>query len=534
MTSKELSDFVLHQEQTIATTIVNTSQSIDRKSICLNVAEQLDSIEYKYGGAYVWYIAASAAVGGLLFGYDLIVISGVLVMIGDDLHVDINSNRQELLTSITSAGAFLSALAAGLVLDRVGRRFVIACGALIFSIGSIIQASSYSIEQLVVGRFIVGVGIGEAAMVAPIYIAELSPARLRGRLVTLDALAIPFGECIAQAVNIGFQYVAHGWRYSIAIAVIPSVILFGLCWIIPDSPRFLIQRGRIEEAKAITAKIYVNATLEEVTNKVELIREQFQRESSLHNLTLKEQFRLLYHDRANLIALIVACGLMGIQQFAGTNALFYYAPTLFAVAGFDNSLAVSVVTNGANFLFTIFALVYLDSIGRRRFLVWTMWGMPLTLVIAAVAVHYIPISSDLTVTEEKITWASIVILVCIIMFIAFYAIALGNIPWQGTELFPMEVRSIGTMMITLTCWGCNIVVSATYLTMMKNITVSGTFGVYAAFTFIGWVCVLLLYPEVSGLSLEEIKEVFQHGFGVRYSLQLQKERKKIEKLNRIQ
>ncbi|KAK9495384.1 hypothetical protein V1508DRAFT_401993 [Lipomyces doorenjongii] len=410
--------------------------------------EVIDPIEDKYGGVFIWLLTCSAAVGGLLFGYDLIVIS-------------------ELLTSIASGGAFIGALIAGVLLDRVGRKIVIGLGALVFT----------SVALLLVG-------IGEAAMVAPIYIAEISPAKIRGRLVTVDSLAITGGECIANALNIAFEHVSHGWRYSVGLAAVPSLLLLGFCFVIPETPRYLIHKNRIDEARAVTSRIYPHATEEDVLRKVNSIREQFAHEEALRELSIRDQLRLLYSDRPNLRALIVACGLMGIQQFAGANAFFYYGPTLFALAGFNNAIAVSIVLTGTNFLFTIFALKYLDTVGRRKF-------------------------------DVRLTWAGTVVLVCVILFIATNALALGNVPWQGNELFPMEVRSLGS----------NIVVSSTYLSMMKKFTPTGAFGFYAGVKFVGWIAIVLCYPEVSWLTLEEIKDVFRHGFGVRYSVRMQKDRK---------
>ncbi|KAK9234582.1 general substrate transporter [Lipomyces kononenkoae] len=491
-----------------------------------------DPIEDKYGGRFMWLITTAAAVGGLLFGYDLAIISGVLLMVKTDLDGNtLTSNQQELLTSITSGGAFVGALSAGFMLDRFGRRVAIGIGSIMFTIGSILQATSFSLAQMTVGRLIVGLGIGEAAMVAPIYIAEIAPAKLRGRLVTIDALAITFGQCVANIFNIAFEHVHNGWRYSVGLGAVPSLTLLFLCFLVPETTRFLIHKNRITEATNVTAKIYIHATPEEVGQKVADIRRQFESEAVLLESSFRDQLTKLYTDKANLSALVVACGLMGIQQFAGSNTLQYYAPTLFSLVGFKNPIAVSIVVAATNFVSGLGCLRYLDVVGRRKFLIYSMWGTPVALVVAAVAIHFVPISKDLNVESQNMTWAGIVVLVCVIVFIAFYASALGNVPWLGNELFPMEVRSLGTMMLTLTCWGSNIVVSSTYLSMMKSITPSGTFGFYAGLNFIGWICIILTYPEVSRLSLEEIKNIFQKGFGwpaVRYSLELQKKKNTLE------
>lgn len=203
----------------------------------------------------------------------------------------------------------------------------------------------------------------------------------------------------------------------------------------------------------------------------------------------------------------------------------YYAPTLFALCGFTQPTAVGIVIGDATFVFTFIALKYIDNIGRRNLLIDTVWPMPVSLVVAAVAIQYIPISKDLALSlTVGLTWAGIIVLVFLIIYTISDAIALGTVSWILNEFFPMDVRSLGTMMVTCTCWGTNVVVSSTYLSMMKTFTPSGAFGFYAALCTIGWVLIILLFPEVKGLSLEESKQVFEHGFGAGYSLKLQKER----------
>ncbi|KAK7207657.1 general substrate transporter [Myxozyma melibiosi] len=487
-----------------------------------------DEIESKYGGVYIWLVACAAALGGLLFGYDLTVVSGVLVMIGDDFGAPLTSSEQELLASITSIGAFLGALIAGFLLDRIGRKAVIGLGALVFAVGSLLQAASYSVDSLLLGRFVVGLGIGEAAMVAPIYIAEIAPAQLRGSLVTVDGLAITGGEVVAAAGNIYFQGLPQhtGWRWAVGVAAVPAFLLFALCFIIPESPRTLIFKDKLDEAFVVTSKIYPHATAEEVHTKIGSIKSQFQRDAHLLNLSTAKQFELLFTDRANLRALIVACGLMAISQFSGSNGVFYYAPEIFGVVGFSDPIQVTVLVALTNFCFGLFALKYIDTVGRRKFLVSSMWGMPVCLVIVAFGLNRIPTAAEGTdPSTQVLTLSGIVVLLAVLGFIASYALALGIVPWQGNELFPMEVRSLGTMMLTLTCWSSNFVVTSTFLTLMEKLKPAGTFLLYALINFLGWIAVIFCYPEVSGLPLEDVKNVFMHGFGVKYSLKLQNERK---------
>jgi len=184
------------------------------------------------------------------------------------------------------------------------------------------------------------------------------------------------------------------------------------------------------------------------------------------------------------------------------------------------------VVAGTNFIMTWVNMMCVDPLGRRRVLIATTWGMAAGLLAVAVAFSFIPVNTKTLVLETTtITAPAIVVLVFIIWFVFFYGVSVGNTAWMSTDFFPMEVRAMGTMWLTCSCWGSNIIVSSTFLTMMKSMTPSGAFGFYAAICGIGWVLIYFFYPEVSGLTLEEIGEVFKHGFGVRYARELRKERK---------
>lgn len=487
----------------------------------------LDSIEETDPGKFIYVITIAVALGGCLFGYDSGVISGVLVTIGSDLGKELTSNEKELLTSIMSGGAFIGGIFGGVLIDRIGRRIPLIIASILFFIGSVIQAASFSIAQMTVGRFVVGFGVGLASMIVPIFIAELAPSKYRGRMITIDSICITGSQMLSYIIDFAFQKVPGGWRYMVGAACIPSIFLGVAIYCIPDTPRYLIQKERIEEATAVIRKIYPNATELQVNNKVKLIDSTFHFErQSIGEYTIWQRLKMLYTNPLNLKALIVACGLMGIQQFAGSNTMTFYAPTLFSLVGFTESIAVSIVTSGANAIFTVISLFIIDKVGRRRLLVSSVWIMPFFLIIGAVAIHYIPINPDLSIEgSPKLSWAGILLLVSIIGYISGYAVGLGNIAWFGGELLPMEVRSIGTTMVNCTCWGSNIVVSATYLSMMKHLTPSGAFGFYVGTTFVGWIAIIFFYPEVTDMTLEEIKEVFNHGFGVRYSAKIRKERK---------
>jgi len=249
-----------------------------------------------------------------------------------------------------------------------------------------------------------------------------------------------------------------------------------------------------------------------------------------YSQTRWSKIKQLHTVPSNLRALICACGLMVISQMSGFNVLMYYSSTLFDIVGFSNPVAVGLVVAGTNFIMTWVNMMCVDPLGRRRVLLSTVWGMSAGLVAVAVAFSFIPIDTNtLEVTSDNIRAPAIAVLVFIIWFVFFYGVSVGNTAWMSTDFFPMEVRAMGTMWLTCSCWGSNIIVSSTFLSMMKGITPVGAFSFYAAICGIGWVLIYFFYPEVSGLTLEEIKEVFEHGFGVRYARNLRKERRDIIK-----
>lgn len=500
---------------------------------------------------FVWLVAFTASIAGALFGYDTGIISAVLVYLGTDLDGRVTSSHEkELITSLCSGGAFIGAIIAGLTADKYGRKIAIYVGCILFTVGAILQAAAYSIAQMSVGRLIVGFGVGSAAMVVPLYIAEIAPTKVRGRLIGLNNMSITGGQVISYGVGAAFAHVPNGWRYMVGLGALPALVLAALLPFCPESPRQLAYHGRLAEAEAVIAKIYKGATAEQVRAKVALIAKACEESKELNESETRwSKIKQLHTVPSNLRALICACGLMVISQMSGFNTLMYYSSTLFALVGFSNPVAVGLVVAGTNFVMTWVNMMAVDPIGRRRVLVTTVWGMSAGLLAVAVAFSFIPIDPDtLELQNNSVSTPAIVVLVFIIWFVFFYGVSVGNTAWMSTDFFPMEVRAMGTMWLTCCCWGSNIIISSTFLTMMKSMTPSGAFGFYSAICGIGWVLICksrlflccwgaiadfvhadFFYPEVSGLTLEEIKDVFDHGFGVKYARQLRKDRKELIK-----
>ncbi|KAF6823502.1 myo-inositol transporter [Colletotrichum plurivorum] len=462
--------------------------------------EDLDSIEQTRTGRFSWMVSITAAIGGMLFGYDTGIISAVLVYIHQDLGHTLDSSERELITPITSGGAFVGAIFAGATADRFGRKIAIYVGCFLFTAGAILQAAAFSLALMTVGRLVVGLGVGSAAMIIPMYIAELSPAKYRGRMIGLDNMCITGGQLVSYGIGAGFAHVRGWWRQ-------------------------LVFHGRREEAEKVIRKIFPNGTDEQVRMKVRHITAHVDEAKNLN--AGKSQWwvlKQLYVVPANLRALVSACGVMAISQLSGFNSLMYYSPLIFSLVDFNNPVVVGTIIAGTNFFFTFVNLLLVNRVGRRRILLCTVQFMGLFLVVAAVAFKWISINHDLSLgAGATVGPPAIIVLVSMVFFVGFYSSGFGNTAWLSSEFFPIEVRAMGTMMLTMTCWGSNVIVASTFLTQMENTTPSGAFGFYAAVCVLGWVSIYFCYLEVKNMTLENIREVFAHGFGVKRARELQKQ-----------
>lgn len=346
-------------------------------------------------------------------------------------------------------------------------------------------------------------------------------------MISVDMIFLGTGSILAYAFAAAFASVAHGWRYMVGIGGILSILLGILLFWCPESPRQLMFHGRRADCEKVLRRIYPNASEQHLENKMLSLEQGVMQAKALsEEISLRTAARNIFTIPANLRATIAACILMLIQQMCGFNTMMYYSSTLFAIVGFENPVAVGTIVAAVNWIFTVLSILFIDRIGRRRILVWTMWGMPVCLAAAAIAFHWIPIDlNTLEVVDDNISTPAYIVLAALILFVAFYAAGLGCVPWQANEFLPMEVRALGTMGINIFNWGPNIIVSSTFLSMMKGITPAGTFGFYAATSFLGWIFVIFCFPEAANMTLEEVRAVFQHGFGVKYAEEWRKQHK---------
>lgn len=503
------------------------------------------SIETLKPSVTVFLLAILTSFCGFMFGYDTGYISSALVMIKDDLGTELNSKWKELITSATSLGAFISALLAGGLADAFGRKWVIAFANVMFLTGGAMQTGAHTMWTMIVGRFIMGWGVGVASLVAPMYLSEVAPTRFRGRLVVMNVLAITFGQLISYSIGYGLKNINNGWRVLVGLSMVPSAAQMIMFVFMPETPRYLMLRGRREEAREILNRVYVGASDSMLDTKLAEIQSDVPESAMVFEsnpdhktkiksalITFRHNLHELFVQPPNLRALAIIVGLQLLQQFCGWNALTYYSSTIFEMGGFSDPQAVSIVVTATNFVFTIVAFLCIDRIGRRILLLSTMWIMGVGLVLSAVAFDHLPWrelvngNSTAAVNEAKGSWADILI-VFTFVFAAGYGSGIGCVPWVQSEMLPMEVRGMGTSFSTAANWAGSLIVSATFLTMFQNITPMGTYGFYAGMCFLGELLVFLLYPETAGLNLEEIQGLLHGGFRVSDSLKLSRQRKQL-------
>lgn len=270
----------------------------------------IDDIESTGTGRFIWLVACTASIGGMLFGYDTGIISAVLVYLYEDLGHALSPSEKEMVTALCSAGAFVGSVIAGLTADQYGRKSAIYVGCALFTIGAVIQGAAYSIAQMAVGRLVVGFGVGSAAMIVPMYIAELAPTKHRGRMIGLNNVSITGGQVISYGIGAAFANVPHGWRYMVGLGGIPSIILAICLPFCPESPRQLIYHDKHDEARHILQRIFRNATPEQVALKVQQIEDAVQEARSFNEGRSRFQMiKQLHTNPAYFRALVCACGL---------------------------------------------------------------------------------------------------------------------------------------------------------------------------------------------------------------------------------
>lgn len=447
---------------------------------------------------YLMLIASCGALGGLLFGYDTAVISGAIGFLKD--HFALTADMTGWAASSLLVGCMIGAVIGGPMGDRFGRKPMLMVCAVVFAASGIGSALSPSLAAYSWSRLAGGIGIGAVSVLSPLYIAEISPERSRGRFVSLYQLAIVVGILISFFVNMLIQQygagqapvssgvateswnAVYGWRWMLGVLAVPAVA-FGLLLLpLPESPRWLMKRGRRTEAETILARI---GGTETARRELAQIEDSLQAETGRFSELLHGGFRK---------ALLIGCLLAIFSQFGGINAIMYYGPELFKAAGAADSQAFlsTVILGFTNLLATFGAIALVDRIGRK------------TLLIAGVSVQVIALLA--VGTLYHLQGNPLLLLASIILFLIGFASSTGAVTWVIiSEIFPTRVRGQAMGIAVLLIWASDYVVSQTFPMLVEGIGPANTFYIYASCAFIGLLYTIAAVPETKGRSLEEIE-----------------------------
>lgn len=423
------------------------------------------------------------ALGGLLYGYDMGVISGALLYLKDD--IPLNAYTEGLVVSSMLVGAIVGAGLSGPLSEKLGRRRLVFMISIVFIIGALILALAPTMEILVLGRVIIGLAVGGSTAIVPVYLSELAPTDARGSLSSLNQLMITIGILASYLVNYAFAPI-EGWRWMLGLAVVLSVILMIGVIFMPESPRWLLEK-RGEKAARDVMKLTYPAS--EIDHEIENMKKINQIADNTWTV-LKSPWLLSTIIIGSVFALL--------QQLIGINAIIYYAPKIFATAGFGESTAIlSTVGIGVvNVLVTIFAISIIDKIDRKKLLVIGNIGMVASLLIMSALIWLIGVNS-----------AAWIILLCLTTFIIFFGVSWGPVLWvMLPELFPMRARGAATGIAALVLSIGSLLVAQFFPVLTDVLQVQQVFLIFAVIGIIAMIFVIKFLPETRGRSLEQIEQ----------------------------
>lgn len=445
---------------------------------------------HKVSRGFIYFFGA---LGGILFGYDTGVISGAILFIQKQLHL--NTWQQGWVVSGVLLGALFGAIIIGPLSDKLGRRKLVLAVSVIFFVGAIGCGLAPEFWTLILFRFVLGIAVGGASTLVPMYMSEVAPAEMRGTLSSLNQLMIMSGIFLAYVTNYAWSGMYHGWRIMLAAAAVPAAILFIGGLFLPESPRFLVRVGKIDEAREVLGQLRnVDAVESELSDIEEKAKIKMGGWSDLFSKVARP-------------ALIIGVGLAIFQQVMGCNTVLYYAPTIFTDIGFGVSAALlaHIGIGIFNVIVTAVAVVIMDKVNRKTMLIVGALGMAASLFTLGIAMHYSHGSMSAAYTAA----------IALTIYIAFFSATWGPVMWVMIgEVFPLNIRGLGVGLSGTVNWTANMIVSLTFPTLLAAL------GTEVLFIGYGVLCVLAIWFvhsgvfETRGKTLEQIEGYLDDRAGV--------------------
>lgn len=441
------------------------------------------------------FIAFAAGMAGLLFGLDIGVISGALPFI--TTHFDLTHQLQEWVVSAMMLGAALGAVSTGWISFKLGRKASLTAGAALFIIGSLGSSLAPNVPILIIARVLLGFAVGIASYVAPLYLSEMSDKESRGKLISMYQMMVTIGILIAFISDTALSYGGH-WRLMLGVISLPAILLMAAVFGLPDSPRWLASKGKFTKAKEIL--LVLNADESKAEEELSDINE---------SLKVKQEGWGLFKANKNVRrAVYLGMLLQAMQQFTGINIILYYAPKIFSEAGFattEQQMIATVICGATNVLATLIAMKTVDKQGRKPILKIGFAGIALGTFLLGVCLFMI----DAGYTA---LWISIIAVIATLFTIASFAMSAGPVVWiLCSEIQPLKSRDFGIACSTTMNWICNMIIGATFLTLLNNAGTAQTFWIYTGMNMLFIALTMLLVPETKGVSLEKIEKNLMEG-----------------------
>ncbi|XP_077233299.1 polyol/monosaccharide transporter 5 [Tasmannia lanceolata] len=465
---------------------------------------------------YAIACAVLASMTSILLGYDIGVMSGAILYIQDNLKI--NDLKVQFLVGSLNVYSLFGSAAAGRTSDWIGRRYTIVFASVIFFFGALMMGFAPNYAFLMVGRFVAGVGVGYALMIAPVYTAEVSPASSRGFLTSFPEVFINGGILLGYVSNYAFSGLPEhiNWRLMLGLGAVPSVFLAIGVLAMPESPRWLVMQGRLGDARQVLTK--TSDTKEEAELRLADIKEAAGIPENCIDDVVSVPKRshgegvwmdlLIRPTPAVRRILIAAVGIHFFQQASGIDAVVLYSPRVFKKAGIKGTNHLLAATVAVGFTKTCFILVatfLLDRIGRRPLLLTSVAGMIASLAGLGFGLTIITHHPD-----ERIIWAIVLCIVTILAYVSFFSIGLGPITWvYSSEIFPLRLRAQGTSMGVGTNRVVSGVISMTFLSLSNAITIGGSFFLFTGIAIVAWIFFYTFLPETQGKILEDMESLFE-------------------------